>query len=295
MSIAFIGIGKMGLPMVRLLLRAGHAVCVCDPDPAQVRLAREAGASDAASVAGCVRGRQAIFTSLPDDRTLRAVALGPEGIVQAAGAQAVYVDTSTVSAAVSAELAAAALARGLAYVRMPVSGNALSAQSGQLTALASGPQAAWQQVRPLVECFTTAQVYVGEAEQARYMKLVINLLVANMASLLAEALTLGRHGGLEWSTMLDALAQSTLASPWLRAKAAQLKPRDFAPTFTPDQLSKDLGLMLEAADQHGVPLPLTAVTRQLMKAVVNEGYGQEDFIAVVKLFERLSGLPVDTV
>ena len=140
-----------------------------------------------------------------------------------------------------------------------------------------------------------AQLYVGDAEQARVMKLVINLLVAGNAMLLAEALALGRAGGIQWDTLLDGVAASTLSSPWLRAKAAALKVRDFNPTFTPAQLSKDLGLMLDAGDQHQVPLPLTSLARQMMKAVSAAGWAEEDFIAVVKLLEQQSGLSTDAV
>jgi len=146
-----------------------------------------------------------------------------------------------------------------------------------------------------VTTFTVARVYVGADEQARYMKLVINLVVANTAAVLAEALALGRKGGLEWSTMLDGLSASTVGSPWVKAKARLLKTRDFTPTFTPDQLSKDIDLMLDAGDTLGIPLQLTATTRQMMKATNADGYANEDFIAVVKMLERLSGLPTDSV
>ena len=295
MRVGFVGIGKLGLPISRLLLAAGHELHVFDTDQGQVEAVCADGAQAMVSVPECARGVQVLFTSLPHDQALRAVALGPQGVLAHLPAEGILVDTSTVSVAVSAELARAAAEHARAYLRMPLSGNAHSARSGQLTALVSGPAAAWQIVEPLARSFTVAQVLVGEDDQARVMKLAINLLVAGNAMLLAEALALGRAGGIAWGTLLDGLAASTLSSPWLRAKAAALKARDFSPTFTPAQLEKDLSLMLEAGDQHDVPLPLTALARQMMKAVRAAGWAEEDFIAVVKLLEQQSGLPVDAV
>ncbi len=295
MKIGFIGAGKMGGPMVRFLAKAGYAVTVCDPDPGARARARSHGAAEALTIKACVAGADVVFSSLPNDEILRQVALGPDGVFASANQRLIYVETSTVSAGVSAEVAVGAAARGVAYLRMPLSGNSNSAEAGQVTALVSGPPAAWETVKPAVQKFSVAQVYVGDAEQARYMKLVINLLVANTAALMAEALALGRKGGLEWGTMLDGLTASTIGSPWLKAKAKLLKVRDFTPTFTPAQLCKDVDLMLQAGDELGIPMPMTATTRQLMKATSGDGYAEEDFIAVVKLFERLSGLPTDSV
>jgi 3-hydroxyisobutyrate dehydrogenase-like beta-hydroxyacid dehydrogenase len=295
MKIGFIGVGRMGLPMSRFLLQAGYPVAVCDPEPARVALAAGHGASAASSIAELARAVDVLFSSLPDDKSLLQVALGAAGVLAHARPDTVYVDTSTVSAGASAQVAAEADARRIAYVRMPVSGNATSAEAGQLTALASGPRAAWDCVKPAVETFSVAQVYCGPAEQARYLKLCINLLVANSAALLAESLALGRKGGLEWNTLLDGLTASTMGSPWLKAKAKLLAVRDFAPTFTPAQLAKDVDLMLRAGDEHGIPMPLTAATRQLIKATAGSGYADEDFIAMVKVVEALSGLPTDEV
>lgn len=291
MRIAWIGVGKMGLPMAGFLLKAGYPVVARDPVPDPVRALALLGGIAAGSVAEAVRHAEIVFTSLPDDATFLEVANGPEGVIAAMRQDAVFVDTSTVSPEASEAVAARAQSRGVAYIRMPVSGNATSAKAGQLTALVSGPADAWARVKVAVEKFTVAQVYLGEGEQARYMKLVVNLLVANTAALMAEALALGRKGGIEWSVMLDALAASTLSSPWLRAKTAALKERDFTPTFTTRQILKDLDLMLAAGAVDGIPMPLTAITRQQMQAVIGDGFAEEDFIAIVKQVERQSGLP----
>jgi 3-hydroxyisobutyrate dehydrogenase-like beta-hydroxyacid dehydrogenase len=295
MKIGVIGVGRMGLPMSRFMLKAGYAVTVCDPDPARIALATGNGATSVGSIAELTRAVDVVLSSLPDDKVLLKVALGPDGVLAHARPDTVYVDTSTVSASASAQVAKEADARRIAYIRMPVSGNSVSAEAGQLTALASGPRAAWDRIKPAVEKFSVAQVYCGAEEQARYMKLCINLLVANTAALLAESLTLGRKGGLDWNTLLDGLTASTIGSPWLKAKAKLLAVRDFTPTFTPAQLAKDVDLMLRAGDEHGIPMPMTAALRQLIKATAASGYAEEDFIAMVKVVEALSGLPTDSV
>jgi 3-hydroxyisobutyrate dehydrogenase len=112
---------------------------------------------------------------------------------------------------------------------------------------------------------------------------------------MAEALALGRKSGLDWNLMLDTLAQSTLTSPWLKAKVALLKPRDFTPTMTTRLLLKDVDLMLATARATGVPMPLTAATRQLMQTVIGAGYGDEDYTASIKLAEQVSGLSPDRI
>jgi 3-hydroxyisobutyrate dehydrogenase len=180
-------------------------------------------------------------------------------------------------------------------LRVPISGNAASVQRGEATALVSGPLSAWHAVKAVVQTFTDAHVYLGAGEEARVMKLVVNALVVNFAQAMAEALTLGRKAGLDWNLMLDTLAQSTLASPWLKAKVALLKPRDFAPTMTTRLILKDIDLMLAAAHASAVAMPLTAATRELMQATIDAGYGDEDYTAAIKRAEQLAGLSSDDV
>jgi 3-hydroxyisobutyrate dehydrogenase-like beta-hydroxyacid dehydrogenase len=294
-QIAFLGVGRMGSAMAGRLLAAGHRVTVFDPDAARRAAMVALGARDARSVAECCRGAEFVLSSVFDDAVLREIALEPAGVLANAPRGAVYADFSTVSPGASAEVATEAESRGIAYLRVPVSGNPIAAQAGQLTALASGPRDAWDRLQPLVAAFSARQVYLGAGDESRYMKLVVNLLILNTAALLAEALALGRKGGLDWSTMLDALVQSAIGSPWLKIKADFLQRRDFTPTITVREQMKDLGLILGAADASAVPLALTALTRGLMQSTVADGFGDEDFIAVVKHLERVSGLPTDRV
>jgi 3-hydroxyisobutyrate dehydrogenase-like beta-hydroxyacid dehydrogenase len=294
-TIGWIGAGRMGTAMAGFILAAGYPVLVCSRTAASRQKLVARGAREAASPAQCALEADLVFSSIPDDTALRTIALGPTGVLANCKPRGIFVDTSTVSVEASAEVAREADARGVAYLRVPISGNAASAQRGEVTALASGPQSAWDTVKPVVQTFSTAQVYLGTGDEARIMKLVVNALVVNFAQAMAEALTLGRKAGLDWGLMLDTLAQSTLTSPWLKAKAASLKPRDFTPTMTTRLILKDIDLMLAAARANAVPMPLTAITRQLMQAVVGAGFGDEDYMAAIKHAEQLSGLSSDRV
>jgi 3-hydroxyisobutyrate dehydrogenase-like beta-hydroxyacid dehydrogenase len=291
--IGWIGAGRMGVPMAGFILQAGYPVLVFSRSAANRQKLIVQGAREAPDAAECARAADIVFASLPDDEALRKVALGAGGLLASARRGTIFVETSTVSAELSAEIDSAAAAVGVAYLRMPISGNAASAQRGDVTALVSGPEAAWNTVKPVVETFSKAQVYLGTGEQARYMKLVANALVVSTAQALAEALALGRKAGLGWSVMLDTLAHSTIASPWLKAKLALMKQRDFTPTMTTRLILKDIDLMLAAAQAHDMSMPLTALTRQLMQMVVDEGYGEEDYMATIKLAEQRAGLSTD--
>jgi 3-hydroxyisobutyrate dehydrogenase len=171
-----------------------------------------------------------------------------------------------------------------------VSGNNKMAEAAQLTVMASGDRATYDALLPLLKLLGPSQFWLGEGEQARLMKLVVNLMIAQTSAMLAEALALGAKGGLVWQDMFSVLGASAVGSPILKAKAVQLAQRDFTPTFTVEQMMKDLGLILEAAAQAHVPLPQTAATLQLMHAAVAQGYGQEDYAAIIKSVQHASGL-----
>ena len=291
--IGWIGAGRMGVPMASFILKAGYPLLVYSRSAAGRDQLVTQGARAAATVAGCAREADVIFSSIPDDDALRDVALGPNGVLATIRPGAIFIDTSTVSAEISAEVGDAATRRGVAYLRMPISGNAVSARTGDVTVFVSGPEAAWNTVRPVVQAFSKEQIYLGDGELARYLKLVVNAIVVITAQGLAEALALGRKTGLPWDAMLDAIGQSTIASPWLKAKVELMKARDFTPTMTTHLALKDIDLMLAAAQSNDVAMPLTAMTRQIMQAVIGEGFGDEDYMAIVKLAEMQSGLSTE--
>lgn len=213
LRVGFIGIGNMGLPMSTNLLKAGYDVIAFDR--AQDRLAAivSRGAARAESVAQVAREADVVVTSLPNDAIFRAVVLGTDGVVAHARTGAILMDTSTVSPTVSAEVAEASIARDVQYLRTTVSGNGVVAAAAALTVMASGPRAAYDLALPLINTIGRRAFYLGQAEEARLMKLAVNLMISVSAGMIGEALTLGRKSGLDWSKMLDVLASSHVASP----------------------------------------------------------------------------------
>jgi 3-hydroxyisobutyrate dehydrogenase-like beta-hydroxyacid dehydrogenase len=289
-KIAFIGTGKMGLPMSMLVAKAGYAVTAFDQSAARLAAAREQGISVATSPADVVSGRAAVITSLPDDAALRAVMLGPAGLIAAMAPKSVLIETSTVSTAASGEVDLAAQARSIAYLRAPVSGNASIVHTGALTCCVSGPKEAFESVKPLFAAFTRAQTYLGPGEEARYAKLAVNLMIAVSAAMMAESLALARKGGIAWQDILKVLDDSAVASPMVKYKTAPLRTRDFESTFSCRQMAKDLDLILGAGHAVGVPLQLAAQVRETYGSLIAQGDGETDFIATVRHVERLSGL-----
>jgi 3-hydroxyisobutyrate dehydrogenase-like beta-hydroxyacid dehydrogenase len=288
-DIAWIGVGKMGLPIVGRIFDAGYRVTVYDASVDRVAAARQRGLAVAASAIEAVAGKAVVLASLPDDNALRSVLLA-KGFLAALAPGSILVETSTVSAEISAELGDAAHEHKIEYLRLPVSGNASIAHTGALTCFVSGPKSAYERVKPLLAAFTRAQTYLGEAEEARYAKLAVNLMIAVSAGMMAESLALARKGGIGWRDILQVLDDSAVASPMVKYKTPPLAKRDFESTFSCRQMAKDLDLIIQAGHSAGVPLQLAAQVRETYASLIAQGDGDADFIATVRHQERLSGL-----
>lgn len=289
MNIHVIGVGKMGLPMACHFLAAGHVVTASDADPQRLALATAKGLTLAAD-ASAMSSADIIFSSLPHDAALLAVAAQ---VAVAARQGATFVDTSTVSQLASREVAGLLQESGIAYLRTTVSGNNHMAEAALLTVMASGPRASYETVLPLLKLLGPHQFFLGTGEEARLMKLVVNLMIAQTSAMLSEGLALGRKGGLDWQDMWQVLCASAVASPILKAKSVQLAKRDFTPTFTVEQMVKDLTLILAAGQAVHAPLPQTAMTLQLMHSAMAQGDAGDDYAAIIKTVERSAGLSTD--
>lgn len=288
-DVAWLGVGKMGLPIAGLIANAGYRVTAFDVSADRMAAARQQGLAVAESAIEAVNGKAVIFTSLPDDKAIRDLLLA-KGLLDAIAPQSILIETSTVSAEISAELGEAAHEHKIDYLRLPVSGNAAIAHTGALTCFVSGSKAAFERVKPLLASFTRAQTYLGQAEQARYAKLAVNLMIAVSAGMMAESLALARKGGIGWQDILQVLDDSAVASPMVKYKTPPLAKRDFESTFSCRQMAKDLDLILGAGHSAGVPLQLAAQVRETYGSLIAQGDGDADYIATVRHLERLSGL-----
>jgi len=284
MNVGWIGTGKLGLPMAARVAASGTGVraYVRSPDRIDAIRARNVVCVTLQEMAG----RDIVFISLPDDVALRQVA---DELIPVLRRGAVLVETSTVSPAISAEIGKELAAHGIAYLRAPVSGNPIAAEAGKLTAMVSGPKEVFEVIRPLMASYSQAQFWLGEGEQARYAKLAVNLLLAVSAGMLGEALALARRGNVAIADLLDLIAASALGSPMFVGKVGFLKAADYTPTFSGRQMAKDLDLILGAANATDVAAPLAAFMRTQFAALGAGGEIDEDFIAVVKVAQRLAG------
>ena len=285
MNVGWIGTGKLGLPMAARIAASGTRV------RAYVRSPDRVAAVQARQVVGVtfeeMAAQNIVFSSLPDDAALRQVA---GELIPALRPGGVLVETSTVSPTVSAEISKELAAHGIAYLRAPVSGNPIAAEAGKLTAMVSGPKEAFEVIRPLMASYSQAQFWLGDGEQARYTKLAVNLMLAVSAGMLGEALALARRGDVAAADVLDVIAASALGSPMVVGKVGFLKAADYTPTFSGQQMAKDLDLILSAANATGVAAPLAALMRTQFAAICARGEIDQDFIAVVKVAQRLAGL-----
>ena len=199
-------------------------------------------------------------------------------------------ETSTVSVHASQDVDRVAGEIGVSYLRAPVSGNPVSAEAGTLSALVSGPEEAFKSVSPMLATFCQSQSWLGDADQGRYAKLAINLMIAVSAGMMAEALALARRGGIDWHDMLNLMENSAVGSPMVKYKCAPMHDRDFTSTFSGRQMAKDLDLILECTRASDVPAPLAAQMREMYTAMIAAGDGDDDYIATIRHQERLSGL-----
>ena len=290
MNILWIGHGKMGEPMCGRVAAAGHDVSILDAGAAQRAAVVARGLPLVEDPASAAAAADVIVTSLPHDNACRGVLASSEGVLAHARDGAVLVETSTISVAASQAIAQAASARGVAYLRAPVSGTIGAAGTGSLSTFVSGPADVLERVQALIACYAKTIIPVGPDEQARVMKLAVNLMVDTLMVSLSEAYAFCRKGGVEPKVAIDAICGSAIASPHLAFKADSLLREDFAPTFTVTQTRKDLRLISEGARDLGVPVLLGAAVDQIMAATESMGYGEQDYIACGKLISQLAGL-----
>lgn len=289
-KIGWIGLGKMGIPMANNLLKAGFQLVVFNRTVEKTKELVAEGAKVADSMASLAQEVDIVFSMISDDQVLKAVALGTDGVLENSQEGTIYVDMSTVSPEASALVAAEAAERKVAYLRAPVSGSTVVAAAALLTILASGPKEAYDVCVPAFEAMGKSLFHVGENEEARYLKLTLNMMVGCSAAMVGEALTFGERGGMDWQQMLDIIDASVVASPLVKYKIQALKDRDYAPAFTAAQMGKDFDIALDAARQMDVPMPLTAQVRQNWSAMKANGKGELDFFAYVSLLEELAGI-----
>jgi len=292
--IGWIGVGRMGSPMIARLLDAGYEVTVWNRTREKCEPLERQGASIAGSpaeLADC----DVVFTMVAGSEDLKAVTLGEGGLLTRADrAPAILIDSSTVSAEASEQVRAECERVGTALLAAPVSGNPSVVRAGKLTVVVSGPPDAYEDARPILDALGRGTTYVGEGDRARLVKICHNLALGIVAQTLAEITVLAEKGGISRTDFLSFFNDSVMGSMFSRYKTPAFVTLDYTPSFTPTLLLKDFDLGLEAAGQLGVSVPLVEHVRALVAALIEEGYADVDFAAMLNVQAAASGLQLQS-
>ncbi|HWQ18126.1 MAG TPA: NAD(P)-dependent oxidoreductase [Sulfolobales archaeon] len=290
--IGFRGLGKMGMPIAKRLIQVGgYKLKIYTSEKAKAEEMARLGAVVVSSNEELGVGVDAVISSIPGDRELIETYLGEKGILRSIEPGSTIIEMSTVTPSASRKVADEAARRGVYYLRTPISGSTLFAERGELTIYVSGDRAAYENALPVLRNIGSKILYVGSGEEARYLKLLINIIIATTPVIVAEALTIGEKAGIDWKTLIDALGSSAVASPQIGYKLKTLLEKDYSkPAFTVKQMIKDLDYALEVGKELGVFMPLTSLVRQIFEALDKSGKGDLDYFATLKLIEELSGV-----
>src|SRR5919198_3727722 len=289
-TIGFIGLGIMGRPMARNLLKAGYQLVVHSRSRPPVDELVAAGAKAAGSPREVAGQCNVLITMLPNSPDVELVALGKNGIIEGARSGLVYLDMSTISPIVSRKVGAALAEKGVAMLDAPVSGGEKGAIDAALSIMVDGEKATFDAVLPIFQAMGRTITLLGPLGFGGFTKLANQIIVAVNLTALAEALTLGKKAGLDRELLLTALAGGLAGSRCLDQKKPNYLAGAYNPGFKIDLHYKDLGLIMESARALGVPLPATAVVQELFSALRVKGRGGLDHSAVTTLLEDLAGV-----
>jgi len=289
-KLGWIGIGRMGYAMAERLAKAGCDLTVWNRTRAKAEPLAKSGAKVAgnlAELAAC----DIVFTMVGAGKDVKEVLFGPSGVLAGGKARPkIVVDSTSISLEESAEIRAKLAQAGVKFLSAPVSGNAKVIKAGRLTVVASGPKDAMDAVTPYLAAIGQGVSYVGEGELSRIAKICHNVMLGVVTQSLAEITVLAQQAGMQRHAFLDFLNKSVMGSMFTRYKTPALANLDFHVTFTPELLRKDLDLGLAAGREFGVPMPLAALTRDMVQTLIGNGYAEQDFSALLLLEAKASGV-----
>lgn len=293
MRIGFIGLGIMGKPMVRNLLKAGHELTVYDVIPSSIEEIVGAGASAAASGMEVAQRCDVVITMLPNSPHVREAVTCENGILAGARPGLWYVDMSSIAPGVSQEISALCAQKGVRMVDAPVSGGEPKAVDGTLAIMAGGDREVFEALKEdvLLKMGSSA-VYCGAIGAGNTVKLANQVIVALNIAACAEALTLAKMAGVDPQVVFDAIKNGLAGSTVLNAKAPMMMHGDFRPGFRINLHIKDLTNALETAHALGAPMPLSASVMEMMQTLRADGRGDEDHSSLSNYYAKLSNTPI---
>ncbi len=289
--IGFIGLGIMGRPMARNLLKAGYPLIVHSRSRGPVDEIAKAGAKVGSSPRDVAAQCDVLITMLPNSPDVEQVVLGRDGVIEGARSGLVLLDMSTISPLVSQKIGTALAEKSVRMLDAPVSGGEKGAVDGALSIMVGGDRAVFDKALPIFQAMGKTITHLGPLGAGGFTKLANQIIVAVNLTALGEALTLAKKAGLDRELTLQALAGGLAGSKCLDQKKPNYLAGTYNPGFKIDLHFKDLGLIMESARALGVPLPATAAVQELFSALRVKGRGGLDHSGVITLLEDLAGLP----
>ena len=282
-KVAFLGLGVMGYPMAGHLQRAGHDVCVYNRTHAKAQAWTDAHGGQAADTpAQAAQGADFVMACVGNDDDLRAVTLGETGAFSAMKQGAIFVDHTTVSAKVTAELFHSAQSQGLSFVDAPISGGQAGAENGVLSIMCGGDMAAYQAAEPIMGAYARICRRIGDSGAGQKTKMCNQIAIAGLVQGLSEALHFAQKAGLDGAAVVEVISQGAAGSWQMSNRYETMLADEYNHGFAVDWMRKDLGICLDAANETGASLPVTALVDQFYKDVQKMGGGRWDTSSLLK-------------
>ena len=292
-KLGFLGLGIMGYPMARNLLRAGHQVALWSNTGSKAKkLAAEEKGVACDSPKLVAEQADCIFLCVGDTTMSERVLLGPGGIVEGAKPGTVVADTSTISPSASRRIGEQLAAKNIQFLDAPCTGSKPGAENATLTFMIGGDQQVFEKTKPYFEAMGKLLYYCGGPGMGLHAKLTQNLILSNFMQAFNEGMVLSTKRGVDPELMLDILNNSAAKSGLIAFKAPYVLRRDFSTNFSTKWMHKDITLALESAGELGLPLPLTGITQQMFRAAISEGYGDADMCSTIRVMESWAGVEV---
>lgn len=288
--LGFIGLGTMGGQMVKRLLDHGHTVTGYNRTRSKADWLVKAGMRWADSPRAVTEAADVIFSMVTDTKALKAITDGHEGVLAALRPGKIYVDISTVSPAMSRDIAARVAETGAVMLDAPVSGSVITLQEGKLSLMVGGPRETFERVKPILQDIGPKVTHVGDNGLAVCMKIAVNLSLAVQMLAFSEAVLLAEKSGIPRATAVDVLTNSAIASPMVKYRGPFVLSLPEEAWFNCDMMQKDLNLAIEMGQRLGVPLPTTAVSNEFLSAARGMGLRAEDFAVLFDVLASMSGV-----
>ncbi len=292
MKLGFVGLGIMGRPMAKNLLKAGYEVLVADINKEAVADLVSAGAESAASPAEVASKTDVIITMLPNSPHVKAVALGENGLIESAAAGKVLIDMSSIAPQASQEIGKALAEKGMEMLDAPVSGGEPKAIDGTIAVMVGGKKEIFEKYKEILEPMAGSVVYVGKLGAGNTTKLCNQIVVALNIAAVSEAMVLAKKAEVDPELVYEAIRGGLAGSTVMDAKAPMMMDRNFKPGFRIDLHIKDMNNALETSKAVGCSLPLAALSMEIMQAIKQDGCGVEDHSSIVKFYEKLANTEV---